>query len=326
MTAASLNTQIMLNTQVSLKTEDRLRRSRYARDPAAAPRALTPLMVQALQTVGDFRFASLPQLVRLHGDPARSGGSSKAVQRAMRALLDAGLVDVIPVPRAILAAPGEANDATLLFGSAPNLYAPTKAGLKLLCENGMTGEGGIAGGTRPGAAYGPKNALFLRHEMEVRDVRVWAVIAAAARPRTGLLEWRDGAEAAISLGAERAPRHVRPDARFVLRLGRADSREAVLVGLVEVDRGTERGERRWGEKIEAYGSLLEGDRLRDATGYVNARVLVICPDARRADPALAARFWLAGRDALARPDLGRSDWRRADSPLMRPLVPPDLQG
>lgn len=308
---------------VSPGARGRLRRSRYARDPAAAPRALTPAQARALRTVADFRFASLPQLVRLHG------GSPKSVQRAMRALFDAGLVDVIPVPRALLAEPGDANDASQLYGSAPNVYAPTRAGLKLLHENCWTDAAPSK------TAYGPKNALFLRHELEVRDVRVWLTLAAAARPGAGILAWHDGAAATIGLGTDRAPKQVRPDARFVLRLGRAGGREAVLVGLAEADRGTERGEKRWGEKLEAYGSLFAGDRLRDATGYVNARVLVVCPDvrrrdalaaliARRADPALAARFWLGARDALERPDLTRSDWRRADGALLRPLAPPAL--
>ncbi len=304
----------------SLETQNRSRRSRYARDPGAAPRALTPAQIRALLTVANFRLVSLPQLVRLHGL------SPKGVQRGMRALFDAGLVDVIPVPRALLAGPEDANDATLLYGSAPNLYAPTRAGLKLLHENGMIGE------ARSGAIYGPKNSLFLRHEIQVRDARVWLLRAAAHRPGGGVLAWYDGSDAAISLERDQAPKQARPDAWFVLRLGSIGGREAVLTGLVEADRGTERGETRWKDKLQAYGALFAGNRLKTATGYVNARVLVVCPDARRrdglaaliarrADPALAGRFWLVGRDALNQPDLTRCDWLQAGSALLRPLVP-----
>lgn len=307
-------------TAALLETQNRLRRSRYARDPGAAPRVLTPSQMRALLTVADFRLVSLPQLLRLHGL------SPKGMQRSMRALFDAGLVDVIPVPRALLAGSEDANDATLLYGSAPNLYAPTRAGLKLLHENGMIGE------ARAGAVYGPKNALFLRHEMQVRDVRVWLLRAAVQRAGGGVLAWHDGVDAAISLDRDQAPKQARPDAWFVLRLGSIGGREAVLTGLVEADRGTERGENRWKDKLQAYGALFVGNQLKAATGYVNARVLVVCPDARRrdglaaliarrADPALAGRFWLVGRDALNQPDLTRCDWLQAGSALLRPLVP-----
>ena len=102
---------------------------------------------------------------------------------------------------------------------------------------------------------------------------------------------------------------MRPDAWFVYRLG-----ERVLVGLLEYDRGTERGDGRWRDKLIAYDALFAGPRLRETTGYVNARVLVVCPAERRRDrladligshapEGLAARFWLAAQTVLDRPDL-----------------------
>jgi len=151
---------------------------------------------------------------------------------------------------------------------------------------------------------GQKIAYFLEKELAVRDVRVWLELA-ARNGGHGLENWQDGEEAAIDLERERAPFAVRPDAWFVLRL-----EQAVFVGLVEVDRGTERGDRRWQEKLGAYRALLTGGRLPAVTGYVNARVLVIAPNARRRDRLagaiaearsdVAPKFWIAERTFLTR--------------------------
>lgn len=307
------------------------RRSRYVRDPSAA--VLTPASLGLLETVASFRLVSLPQLVRLGGvtpvsvSPTRL--SPKATQRAMRALFDAGLVDVIAAPRAALAEPGDANDSSLLFGSAPNVYSPTRAGIKLLDTHGLTD------GLDPPPGYGPKNALLLRHELGVRDVRVWLTLAARRSPGQAVKAWHDGPEAVIALGQAQAPKVVRPDAWFVYRLGRQAGREAVLVGLLEFDRATERGERRWAEKVAAYRSLFSGPRLREATGYANGRVLVVCPTARRrerlaaliaelAGPALAGRFWLIERTRLEEPGFAPSAWQRPGSQVLQPLVPASL--
>jgi len=158
----------------------------------------------------------------------------------------------------------------------------------------------------------------------VRDVRVWLELAARGGGHE-IERWHDGEEAAISLERERAPYAVRPDAWFVLRLGRA-----VLVGIVEVDRGTERGDHRWREKLNAYGALFADGRLPVVTGYVNARVLVIAPDARRRDRLcemvgeavgpLASRFWFASASVLDRPDFGDGQWRRYGEADVQPLL------
>ena len=149
-----------------------------------------------------------------------------------------------------------------------------------------------------------------------------------AKPK--LEAWRHGEDAAIDLERTQAPYCVRPDAWFALRLP-----QAVLVGLVEVDRSTERGERRWQEKLAAYGALFSGGRLRSATGYVNARVLVTCPTegqrkqladliGRAAGPELAKRFWLSEdglRDPLCMTDPA---WQKPGSQDLQPLVLPAL--
>lgn len=297
------------------------RRRRYARSPnPAAPVSLTPTKVEMLRWLAEMRFLSLPQLARLCCPAERRDLSEKSARRHMRELFDAGLADVLPVSRAALAPPGAPNDASLLYGSAPNVYAPTAQGLRLLIRAGVIGEELT---TRPTPAYGPKNSLFLAHELAVRDVRVWLELSA----RSGGHEverWRDGEEAAI--GLDRPPFSVRPDAWFAYRM-----RKVVLVGLVEVDRGTERGDRRWGEKVNAYGALFVGSQLSSVTGYINARVLVFCPEARRRDAlaalitdragGIAGRFWLAEHTVLARAGLEERVWRRATESGPEPLVP-----
>ena len=302
-------------------TSAKRRRSRYVRDPR--PAVLTPVGLKLLETVTAYRIVSLPQLVRLNEL------SPKAGQRAMRTLFDAGLVDIVAAPRAALAEPENPNDASLLFGSVPNIYLPTRAGIRLMEAHGL------ANPLEAPPGYGPKNALLIRHELGVRDVRIWLELAARRHPCQVMNLWHDGPEAAIDLGRTQAPKIVRPDAWFVYRLGEHDGREAVLVGFLEVDRATERGERRWSEKLAAYRVLLSSPRLREVTGYVRARVLVVCPNearrdgladliARNAEPAVAERFWLAEGTALGRSDLSSAIWHRAGSQAPHSLLPPAM--
>lgn len=270
-----------------------------------------------LRWLAEMRFLSLPQLARLCCPSERRDLSEKSARRHMRELFDSGLADVLPVSRAALAPPGAPNDASLLYGSAPNVYAPTTQGMKLLLRADLIGDEMLK---RLPPSYGPKNSLFLAHELAVRDVRVWLELSA----RSGGCEverWRDGEEAVIKL--DRPPFSVRPDAWFAYRMGKV-----VLVGLVEVDRGTERGDRRWGEKLEAYSALFEGrEALAAATGYVNARVLAFCPGARRRDSLAAliadraGRFWLGERNVLSYFDMAAPIWRRPGYDGAWPLVP-----
>ncbi len=304
------------------------RRRRYARAPSpAAVLSLTPTKTRMLLLLAELRFLSLPQIARLCCPTERRNLSEKSARRQMRALFDAGLVDVLPVSRAALAPSEAPNDASLLYGSAPNVYAPTAAGLDALCKAGLR-DREPKGRTKP--AYGPKNSLFLAHELAVRDVRVW--LEEVAREGGYALEaWHDGKDAAIDLVRTQAPYQVRPDAWFVLRLG-----QAVLVGLVEVDRGTERGDRRWGEKLASYEMLFASGQLPNVTGYVNARVLVITPDIRRRDllagliadrngtdqvMPIATRCWISSMNVLTLPSLSAERWRQPGSSALRPLVP-----
>ena len=299
------------------------RRLRYARSAAAVCVSLTPARIEILRYLAELRFLSLPQIARLCYPSPRQDLSEKVARRHMRALFDGGLVDVLAVSRAALAPPGAPNDASLLYGSAPNVYAPTVRGLEALHRAGLA-DRPDAGRKKP--AYGPRNSLFLAHELAVRDVRVWLELMVRENGYR-LEQWQDGEGAAIGLDRKQAPFAVRPDAWFVLRLERP-----VLVGLVEVDRGTERGDRRWREKLEAYGALFAGGRLPAVTGYVNARVLVIAPDARRRDhlqalveehaPALlASRIWLGSHPELDDSSLLSPTWQRPHCQTLQSLVP-----
>jgi len=211
------------------------RRRRYARSPSQAVLTpLTPVRVEMLRFLAELRFLSLPQIARLCCPAARQDLSEKRARRHMRALFDGGLVDVLPVSRAALSPPGAPNDASLLYGSAPNVYAPTARALETLHQSGLVDNQG-AGRMKPG--YGPKNSLFLAHELGVRDVRVWLELAARRHGDQAVKEWHDGPEAAIDLGRTQAPKTLRPDAWFVYRLGEREGRDLVLVGFCRVRPG-----------------------------------------------------------------------------------------
>lgn len=321
------------NPQRREATRTASRRRRYERLPATRPLlSLTPTKWEMLRFLAECRFLSLPQLARLCCPAGRRDLSEKSARRHLRALFDAGLVDVLPVARAALAPPGVANDSTLLYGSAPNVYVPTAQVIRLLSRAGLIGEDVRK---RPVVTYGPKNGLFLAHELAVRDVRVWLEgCARENRDDQALLRWVDGPEAAIDLGREIAPRRVLPDAWFIYRV-QGGERPTVLVGLVEVDRGTERGDRRWQEKVAGYGALFAGDRLRQTTGYRNARVLVLTSGEGRRDQVarlisrcaafpLAQRFWIAAGAGWNTADLTQLCWRRPGDDALSPLAPVGL--
>lgn len=303
------------------------RRKRYERAsvPVALP-ALTPVKVQMLRYLAEMRFLSLPQLARLCCPAERENGeredlSRKSARKHLRTLFDAGLVTVLPVSRLALASPDAANDASLLYGSAPNVYAPTTEALQLLLRAGLIER---EWAKRPLVAYGPKNSLFLAHELQVRDVRVWLErCAASSGGQQKLLTWKDGQDSVIELG-DTSPRRIRPDAWFIYQVKPAQDggKPMVLVAFVEVDRGTERGERHWGEKLSAYSALFMGSALKSATGYTNARVLVITPDAQRRDWLIefvtdlgnvTSKFWGIENNLLGQSDMMQPVWRHCGS-------------
>ena len=122
----------------------------------------------------------------------------------------------------------------------------------------------------------------------------------------------------------------RPDAFLVYALG---SRK--LAALVEVDRGTERGEKWWADKLARFGEILTGGVFHELTGLKQGRVLVIAPtEARRHLRAAAhphgalygagAGVRIAHKSVLEGGDLRARVWVRPDASGLHPLVAPDL--
>ncbi len=296
------------------------RRRRYERHTSRSPFAWTPLKRQFLRYVAEFEVISLPQLTAL------SGLTPKQARRHARDLFDGGFVENVALPRAVLADSGESNDARLLYGSAPNVYVLSRAGARVAYEEGWTKTQATP------RKYGPRSSLFLAHELAIRDVRVWLERTAREREEWNLLRWEDGAEAYFDMKEKDTPNIMRPDAWFIFQLGNAK-----LVGIVEVDRGTERGDKRWKEKLLAYDNLYRSPCLKNATGYDNARILTFTPTERRRD-ALASliarhaksdmthRFWFADMRVLQEPGFSYEGWRQAGQESGKTLLPPSVIG
>ncbi|MCX6378788.1 MAG: replication-relaxation family protein [Armatimonadetes bacterium] len=291
------------------------RRRRYERHKTLHPIAWTPLKRQFMRYVAEFEVISLPQLTAL------SGLAPKQARRHARDLFDGGFVENVAISRAVLADDGETNDARLLYGSAPNVYVLSKLGVRVAYEEGWTKS------LTPPRRYGPQNSLFLAHELAIRDVRVWLERTAREREDWNLVRWEDGTEAYFDM-KERDGNIVRPDAWFVLHLG-----DSKLVGIVEVDRGTERGDKRWKEKLQAYDNLYRSPCLKATTGYENARILTLTPTERRRDalanliarhakPDMTPRFWFADMKALQEPGFAYEGWRQAGEKSLSALLPP----
>jgi hypothetical protein len=203
---------------------------------------------------------------------------------------------------------------------------------------------------RPIPSYGPTNSLFLAHELLIRDVRVWLErCARRAGGEQGVVGWKDGNDAVFPLPggtSSKGTGRVQPDAWFGYQVvGGATPR--VLCGLVEADRGTERGQTRWREKVQSYAVLLAKENeqsLIAQTGYRNARVLIVTPDRQRTQALvgmlrtllgelaglgyapgsiarLAQRFWLTEQACLAGDDMTSLVWQRPDQSGLLPLLP-----
>lgn len=296
------------------------RRRLFVRDCPEHP--LTPPKLRLLLYVAECSVLTPPQLAGL------SGMSLKAVRNHLRDLYDLGMVERSGVPRAALAHLETPNTPDLLWGRAPTIYTLSKEGAKALVQAGLVSKADV--GEIP--EYGPKNSLFLAHELQVRDVRVWLEQVKRAYGHPGVERWVDGTRAVIELGREQYPRQARPDAWFTYRF-----QEATLMGMVEVDRGTERSPSRWHEKFAQYAPLLCGDMVQELTGQKQGRVLVICPNEVRREAVASLlegllpashvppdRFWLASRATLEGTDLRHAIWRVAGRATLMPLVPERL--
>lgn len=289
---------------------------------------LTPKKQALLLHLSQCRLLSLPQLAALEDL------TEKAARKHLRAMFDSGFVQIVAVPRSVLVDTDTPNDPSLMYGSAPNIYQPTKEGLRLLWELGKIER---EERDRVAVPYGPKNATFLAHEVQVRDIRVW--LERCRRWHQGTLNhWRDNGDAMFDLSALKLSgiRSVRPDAWFTYKFPSGNS----LVGLVEIDRGTERGVTKWREKLTQYRALLGPGKqvFQEAVGFKRWRVLVVVPtEARREwlvrciaeeakDDELSQRFWITTRAELVDIKNGFTSpiWRQVGTGTPKPMVTPEM--
>ena len=214
-------------------------KNRCKRFERAAPEhPLTPVKLALLSHLAECSFLTVPQLAGL------AGSTPKALRGHMRHLFDMGLVERVGVPRVALAEIDAHSRHTLLFGSAPIIYHLSRAGARTLVEAGMADPEEV----KDVPSYGTHNSLFLAHETQVRDMRVWLEVAVRAHGLPGIQSWVDGARTTIG--------RVRPDAWFTFPL-----KGATLMGLLEIDRGTERRPATWIEKFAQYREVLHIETL-----------------------------------------------------------------
>jgi hypothetical protein len=174
--------------------EAKTRRRRFVRAEGKGC-ALTPKKQALLLHLSQCRLLSLPQLAALEDL------TEKAARKHLRAMFDSGFVQIIAVPRSVLVDTDTPNDPSLLYGSAPNIYQPTKEGLRLLWELGKIER---EERERVAVPYGPKNATFLAHEVQVRDIRVW--LERCRRWHQGALrQWEDNGDATFDLASLSLP-------------------------------------------------------------------------------------------------------------------------
>ncbi|WP_395145444.1 replication-relaxation family protein [Armatimonas sp.] len=279
------------------------RRRRY--EPGVPKRSMTPLKLRILSYIAECGILSTGQVARI------AQMKEEAVTKHLRHLFDLRMVDTIAVPYANLAPPEE-NGPNLAFGPGQNIYIPTRAAIQFLERARRISDEAAA---RKLPDYGPRNALFLSHELLVRDVRIWLELC--NHIQGGFVErWLDGPAAHLP--------PVRPDAWFVYRIKSVGS----LVGFVEADRGTERGDQ-WEKKAGEYAELLESDVVAEATGgRKKARVLVITLTARRRDrlaqelarSPIKESAYVATVEDLKQGGLEHPVWRYSGMVNLQPLL------
>ena len=161
---------------------------------------------------------------------------------------------------------------------------------------------------------------FLAHEVQIRDFKVWLALVQRAYHHQGLTEWKTGSENWVKLERTIFPKELRPDATFCFHL----SEKQALSGWLEVDRGTERGTKKWQEKVTAYQSMLEVRR---------GRVLIIASTPSRTQAIKkiieqtippSDRYWLTERSTLEDLDLSKPLWWLAGNEIPQPLIRKEL--
>lgn len=267
---------------------------------------MTPLKAHLLSYIAECGMLTISQIALM------AAMTEEAASKHLRDLFDLRFVDKIAVPYASLAPPGE-DGPNIAFGPGQDIYVPTRTAIQYLERAQMISE---EAANRKLPDYGPRNALFLAHELLVRDVRVWLELS--KRQHEGSIErWMDGTAAHIP--------PTRPDAWFLFRM----PTQGTLVGLVEADRGTERGSQ-WEKKVQEYDALIGSDRLAQATGgRRRARILVVTQTEQRrerlaeelANSRVASCAFVGCINDLKIGGLYQSIWRHQQTTDLQPLVP-----
>lgn len=292
----------MATPRGSENTDDSPRRRRYER--GKPQHGMTAAKVRLLSHIAECGMLTTSQAARI------AGIGEESAYKHLRHLFDLGMLERIAVPYANLAPP-DVDGPGLAFGPGQNIHVPTRAAIQYLERAGQISDDAAA---RKLPDYGPKNALFLSHELLVRDVRIWLELCAQAH--SGFVErWIDGSAAHMP--------PARPDAWFLFKLS-----VGTLVGFVEADRGTERGDQ-WEKKVREYAQLLGSDTMAQATnGRRKARLLVVTlTETRReklaeqlAASAISSSAYVATVDDLSLSGLDRSVWRHQNNQDLQPLV------
>lgn len=283
------------------------RRKRY--EPGTPTHGITANKERLLLCIAECRMLTTDQVARM------AGVTKKAAYKHLRDLFDLGLLGRVAVPYADLAPP-EKDGPSLVWGPGENVHIPTKDGLRWLAAKEYIAD---EDARRKPPEYGPRNKLFLAHELLVRDVRVWLELCARS----------DGGSVERSVFGTEA--HILPARQGGWFLYRVPSGGTAVL-MAEADRGNQFGNQ-WKEKARSYSEAVGSEAFREATkGRSRGRILAVALDAARRD-------WIAGevagfpaaewthccvRSDLEEGGLSRPFWRRPGKEGFHPLLPEDL--
>lgn len=292
----------MRMTEVPTESVGKKTRRRLYERSKTSEHPLTGLKLEVLRTVAASQYLSTPQVAAL------VNLSEKATRDHLRDLLDLDCLKVLSVPKVVL---GQGQ-----YGMAAKVHIPTKTGLETLWEMDLLPINPESRKVTRSPGY-----ATLAHQLAVRDVLVWLTRSARQHQTAGHSVERWDCTGALAVG------DTVPDAVFayLYEPGEPGHRR---VGLVEVDRGTERATSggvndKWAAKIAAYSAVFEEPKrgtLVSVTGFRRARIVVTVESegranwiARRVSGTPIGDFvWLAVRETLAKADVYAPIWFRSD--------------
>lgn len=261
---------------------------------------LTPQSVGRLSWFGECTFLHTFQYAKLNAM------TDTAAAKHLRTLFDLGLLDRTAVSPEALTEPGTLRKIERIYGRSPTIHWLTKAGKKVLIEAGYYKKEELQ--EPPRIATLSDNQLV--HDLRIRDMRVWLEVHQQQHTHWGDIVWKDGKRAAAQT--------FKPDAWFIYPL----RQPMALVGMLEVDMGTERSKENWEGKFHHYRNALLSGEITSITSTQSARVIVITSTVARrealyymlgellmAHETPGYRFWLADKTVLNEASLTDAVWR-----------------